>query len=292
MQIGSNLVCGISVVFCKCLYFSILKMKVKFISLASGSSGNCYYIGTEKYGILIDAGIAVRTIKKTLKEVGIEMDMIRAVFITHDHADHIKAVGGLGEKLNIPIYATALIHEGIARSYCMTEKLHTSARYLEKQQPMQLEDFCIESFEVPHDGTDNVGYCIQIDGKVFSFLTDLGEITPTAANYILKANYLILEANYDEEMLRMGTYPQYLKDRISSRTGHMSNTDTANFLSENMTDRLKYIWLCHLSKDNNHPELAYKTVEWKLREKNILVGKDVQLCALKRTTPSELYEFE
>ena len=133
-------------------------MKVKFISLASGSSGNCYYIGTEKYGILIDAGIAVRTIKKGLKEAGISMEMIRAVFVTHDHADHIKAVGGLGEKLNIPIYTTARIHEGINRSYCMTEKLYSSVRYLEKQQPMQLEDFHIESFEVPHDGTDNVGY--------------------------------------------------------------------------------------------------------------------------------------
>ena len=169
-------------------------MKVKFISLASGSSGNCYYIGTEKYGILIDAGIAVRTIKKGLKEAGISMEMIRAVFVTHDHADHIKAVGGLGEKQNIPIYTTARIHEGINRSYCMTEKLYSSVRYLEKQQPMQLEDFHIESFEVPHDGTDNVGYCIEIGGKVFAFLTDLGEITPTAAEYIRKANYLILEA--------------------------------------------------------------------------------------------------
>ena len=198
-------------------------MKVKFISLASGSSGNCYYIGTEKYGILIDAGIAVRTIKKSLKEVGIGMETIRAVFVTHDHADHIKAVGGLGEKLHIPVYTTARIHEGINKSYCMTEKLHSSVHYLEKEEPMVLEDFHIESFEVPHDGTDNVGYCIEIDGKVFSFLTDLGEITPTAAKFIRKANYLILEANYDDEMLRMGTYPQYLKERITSRTGHMSN---------------------------------------------------------------------
>ena len=115
-----------------------------------------------------------------------------------------------------------------------------------------LEDFRIESFEVPHDGTDNVGYCIEIDGKVFSFLTDLGEITPTAADYISKANYLILEANYDEEMLKMGPYPQYLKERIMSRTGHMSNSATAEFLAENITEHLRYIWLCHLSKDNNH----------------------------------------
>ena len=105
---------------------------------------------------------------------------------------------------------------------------------------------------------DNVGYCIEIDGKVFSFLTDLGEITPTAAHYISKAHYLILEANYDEEMLKMGPYPQYLKERIASKTGHMSNSDTAEFLAENITEHLRYIWLCHLSKDNNHPELAYK----------------------------------
>ena len=163
-------------------------MKVRFISLASGSSGNCYYLGTEKYGILIDAGIAARSIRKILKEYGIGMETILAVFVTHDHADHIKALGGLGEKLNIPIYTTARIHEGIGRSYCMTEKLHTSARYLEKQTPMQLEDFCIESFEVPHDGTDNVGYFITIGDKKFAFLTDLGEITPVAAEYICRAN--------------------------------------------------------------------------------------------------------
>ncbi|WP_279060335.1 MBL fold metallo-hydrolase, partial [Gemmiger formicilis] len=204
----------------------------------------------------------------------------------------IKAVGHLGEKMNIPVYTTARIHEGINRSYCMTEKLSTSVRYLEKQVPMMLEDFRIESFEVPHDGTDNVGYCIEIDGKVFSFLTDLGEITPTAADYISKANYLILEANYDEEMLKMGPYPQYLKERIAGPNGHMSNRETADFLAENINESLKYIWLCHLSKDNNHPELAYKTVELSLRNKGIIVGKDVQVIALKRNTPSDIYEFE
>lgn len=267
-------------------------MKIKFISLASGSSGNCYYLGTEKYGILIDAGIGIRTIKKTLKEVQIPMESLRGVFVTHDHADHIKAVGHLGEKLHIPVYTTARIHEGINKSYCMTEKLCHSVRYLEKEAPMQLEDFRITSFEVPHDGTDNVGYCVEIDGKTFSFATDLGEITPTAAQYISKANYLIIEANYDEEMLKMGPYPAYLKERISGSTGHMCNMDTAEFLAENIGEHLKYIWLCHLSKDNNHPELAYKTIEWKLRSKGIIAGKDVQLAALKRSTPSEVYVFE
>ena len=267
-------------------------MKIKFMSLASGSSGNCYYLGTESYGILIDAGISIRTIKKKLKEIKVELENIKAVFVTHDHADHIKAVGHLGEKNDIPIYATALIHEGINKSYCMTEKLKSSVRYLEKEQPFILNDFHIESFEIPHDGTDNVGYCITIDGKTFTFLTDLGEITSKAATYIKKCNYLIIEANYDEEMLKMGPYPQYLKERITSRTGHMSNSDTATFLAENITENLRYIWLCHLSRDNNHPELAYKTVEFKLRQKGIIAGKDLHLFTLKRSLSSELYEFE
>ena len=155
-----------------------------------------------------------------------------------------------------------------------------------------MEDFAITAFEVPHDGTDNVGYCMNIDGKIFSFLTDLGHITPTAAEYICKANYLVLEANYDEEMLKMGPYPQYLKERIAGPNGHMSNRETADFLAENINESLKYIWLCHLSKDNNHPELAYKTVELSLRNKGVIVGKDVQVIALKRNTPSDVYEFE
>jgi phosphoribosyl 1,2-cyclic phosphodiesterase len=267
-------------------------MKVKFMSLASGSSGNCYYLGYGDHGILIDAGIGIRTIKTLLKDAGIPVQSIRGVFITHDHADHIKAVGHLGEKLHIPVYATALTHKGINESRYVTEKLHDAVRYLEKETPMQCGEFHITSFEVPHDGTDNVGYCIEVNGRVFSFATDLGEITPRVAQYIRKANYLILEANYDEEMLEMGPYPAYLKQRISGRNGHLSNLAAADFLAENITEKLQYIWLCHLSQDNNHPELACKTVEWKLKDKGIVVGKDVQLLALKRNKPSELYLLE
>lgn len=266
--------------------------KIKFICLASGSSGNCYYIGYKDYGILVDAGIGPRVIKKHLKEVNIPMESIHAVFITHDHADHIKSVAHLGEKLHIPIYATKGTHEGINKNYSVKEKLYDCVRHIEKETPLQLKDFRITAFEVPHDGTDNVGYCIEINNKTFSFLTDLGEITPLASSYICKANYLILEANYDDEMLARGTYPPYLKQRIASRTGHLSNSVTAEFLAENLTENMQYIWLCHLSKDNNHPELAYKTVEWKLRNKGIIVGKDVQLHTLKRNSPSQLYEFE
>jgi len=265
---------------------------IRFISLASGSSGNCYYIATPQTALLIDAGISVRTIKKHLKEHNILLSSIHAILVTHDHADHIKSIGALGEKYYIPIYTTKEIHVGINRSYCMTEKLKTSARILNKEIPINLGDFKITAFEVPHDGTDNVGYFIEAEGKKFCFVTDIGHITSIASQYMCKANYLILETNYDEEMLRMGTYPAYLKERIAGPNGHLSNTEAAEFLAEHIHEELEYIWLCHLSKDNNHPELAYKTIEWKLRNKGIVVGKDIQVIALKRSLPSDLYEFE
>ncbi|NDV58856.1 MBL fold metallo-hydrolase [Bacteroides sp. 519] len=264
---------------------------IRFISLASGSSGNCYFLGYNDYGILIDAGISPKNIRKHLKEVNIAMESVQAVLITHDHADHIKSVTYLSEKLHIPIYTTALTHEGINKNYCIKEKLYNNVHHIQKEQPFIIKDFSITAFEVPHDGTDNVGYTIKVNHKTFSFVTDLGEITPLVASYICNTNYLILEANYDEEMLKMGPYPAYLKRRIASNTGHLSNLATANFLADNLTESVEYIWLCHLSKDNNHPELAYKTVEWKLRNKGILVGKDLQLIALKRNSPSQLYEF-
>ncbi|WP_300729872.1 MBL fold metallo-hydrolase [uncultured Bacteroides sp.] len=268
-------------------------MKIKFLSLGSGSSGNCYYLGTDNYAILIDAGIGIRSIKKTFKDFALNLDKVRAVFVTHDHADHIKAVGHLAGKHNIPIYATPEVHKGINKSYCMTEKLdgqHT--RYIHKEETIQIEDFSITCFEVPHDGTDNVGYSVDIDGKNFTFLTDIGHITETAARYIAKANYLILEANYDEAMLQMGPYPQHLKARIAGPNGHMCTRDMAEHLADHFPPALKHLWLCHLSKDNNHPELALKTVEMILRDRNILPGKDVEITALKRTIPTGIYEFD
>ncbi len=267
-------------------------MQLRFMSLASGSSGNCYYLGTEWYGILIDAGISTRRIKKELKEVGIGMEMIHAVFLTHDHADHVKSVGILGEKLHIPIYATRRTHEGIDMGHHSSKRLQASRLYIEKETPLQFRDFRIEAFEVPHDGTDNVGYCIEVDGRTFTFATDLGEITPTVATYLRRANYLILEANYDEEMLRTGSYPAYLKARIAGTNGHLSNRAAAEFIADNMSGKLRYIWLCHLSKDNNLPELAHHTVALKLAEKGIAVDTEVHLCALQRSLPTGLYLFE
>ena len=267
-------------------------MQVRFLSLASGSSGNCYFIGTEEYGFLIDAGIGVRTIKKVLKDHGIDLSQIMGVLVTHDHADHIKMVGCLGERYHIPIYATEAVHEGIARSRYVEETLLSSKRIIFKEVPFVFRDFEITAFEVPHDGSDNVGYHIVFGKHRFTLATDVGHITPTIERYMRVSNHLVLEANYDAEMLAQGNYPAFLKERIVSPTGHLSNREAADFLCSIFDVCHRNIWLCHLSRDNNHPELAYKTVALALRGYGICAGKDVNLVALKRTNPSEMYFFE
>ena len=269
-----------------------MSMRVSFLSLASGSSGNCYYLGTPEYGVLIDAGIGVRSIKKILKDKEIDFEKIVAVLVTHDHGDHIKTVGCLGERYNIPIFSTEPVHDGIDRSRFVEETLFQSRRIIEKEVPFMIRDFRIEAFEVPHDSSDNVGYLIQFGNHRLTIATDVGNITEKVARYLCMANHLVLESNYDEEMLKFGSYPDFLKERVSSKTGHLSNQDAAEFLATYYSPEWKNVWLCHLSRENNHPELVYKTVDIRLLQEGIRTGKDINITVLKRMTPSDVFIFE
>jgi phosphoribosyl 1,2-cyclic phosphodiesterase len=268
------------------------RIKLSFLSLASGSSGNCYYLGVSGYGILIDAGIGARTVRKILKEKGFDFEKIAAVLVTHDHADHIKALGCLGEKYHIPVYATEKVHEGIDRSRYVEDTLVQSRRTIEKGRPFMIRDFRIEAFEVPHDSSDSVGFLIECGDCRFCIATDVGYITDTVTDYLGRANHIVLEANYDEEMLWTGNYPDFLKERVSSRTGHLSNREAADFLATHCRPHLKNIWLCHLSRENNHPELACKTVDLRMAQEGIRVGRDVMLNVLRRMMPSEVFVLE
>ena len=265
--------------------------KLRFQSFGSGSSGNCYYIGNASNGLLIDAGLGVRTIRKCLRNLGLDFENIWGVFVTHDHADHIKAVGPIGEKHHVPVYSTRKVHEGIQRSYCVTEKLYSSRKFIEKGETVQIGEFKVTAFHVSHDATDNVGYTIEYKEKRFTFATDLGFVSEDVAIHLTQADYLVLEANYDEQMMRQGSYPIHLQNRITAVTGHLSNDQAGLFLAENYNERMQHIFLCHLSRENNLPELAYTTIQNHLDEKQIIVGKDVQLVTLNRMNPSELYVF-
>lgn len=259
-----------------------------FFSLGSGSSGNCYYLGNSKYGILIDAGIGPRIIKKRLAEHGVDMSTIWAVIITHDHFDHIRSVGHLGEKQNIPVYATDAVHRAISRTPLVKQKLNGSVRMIKKWIPFKIKDLKITAFPVPHDSMENVGYFIEFGKNKLMIATDIGNITDDIRSFMLKANHLVIESNYDEEMLLNGRYPQSLKDRITNGTGHISNRETAQFLAKNYSSKLKNIWLCHLSGDNNHPQLAYDTVANELANKGVKVGEEVKLSVFGRNVLSDI----
>lgn len=265
---------------------------LRFISFGSGSSGNCYFLSTGTDGLLIDVGVGIRTLKKYMKDYGVSLSQVHHVLITHDHADHIKSVGSLSHDQQLPVYATATVHHGIDKNYCVQRKISAELRhYVESDVSFKLGDFTVTPFSVPHDSSDNVGYFISAGGTTFCIITDAGCVTPTMASYITRAQHLVIEANYDDEMLLHGPYPQHLKIRIQSGTGHLCNTDCGNAIAQNMSEDLRRVWLCHLSEENNHPELARKTVESVLRSYGIQAGTDLQLDVLKRTVPTGFFEL-
>lgn len=270
----------------------IVHTMVKFLCLGSGSSGNSYFLTTGATSILVDAGLSMRSLRKSLQTNGFDLADVKAVFVTHDHADHIKSVGNLANEMNIPIFATQKVHLGINRNYCVTSKLtENHVRIINKEEVVTFGEFTLKAFEVPHDSSDCVGYNIKVDDVTFCLITDAGQVTPAIQENVSDANYLVLESNHDEEMLARGPYPAYLKGRIKSGRGHLSNRECANLLAEYATEKLRRVWLCHLSEENNHPELARKTVSTILRSYGIVDGVDFHVEVLRRKTPSLVYEL-
>ena len=266
---------------------------MNFISLGSGSSGNCYLLQSGGTSILLDAGISMRTLRKHLKDFGLSLERdIAAVFVTHDHADHIKVVGNIATDFGTPIYATEIVHNGIACNRCLKIDLPESCKaYVEKGKPVTIGNFRITAFDVPHDSHDCVGYVAEADGVRFCLITDVGHVTDIICEQVRLANYLVLEANHDIDMLMMGKYSAYLEERISGERGHLSNLQAATLLAECATPQLRHVWLCHLSEENNHPELARKTAEAVLRDHGIIPGVDFKVDILKRKMPSPLYSL-
>lgn len=268
----------------------------QFVSLSSGSNGNCYYIGNECAGILIDAGIGTRTIKKRLGEVGIPVERIRCVLVSHDHFDHIRSLGTFAERFHKPVYATAPCIAAFNRHYCTRgylgpgrchELVPGEDLWLEGGSAAMGRGICVTPFRVPHDATDTVGFFIDFFGETFTFLTDLGAVTDDAVSFAARSRHLIVEANYDPEMLRTGSYPPDLQQRIRSGHGHLANAQTAELILRALAAEqlLQDVFLCHLSENNNTPELALETV-------SAAIPKDIRLVALPRREHSTLFTWQ
>ena len=276
--------------------------RLYYISLASGSSGNSCYIGSRAGGVIVDAGIRADEIADKLDAAGISMRHVKGLLLTHDHSDHVKfSYNLLRTYRHLSLYCTPRVINGLLRRHSISRRIKEYHTPIFKEIPFRVGDFEITAFEVHHDGSDNMGFSIDFGDRHFVLATDLGEVSDRARFYMSRANYLVIEANYDSEMLRLGRYPKYLKARIRTGNGHLDNVQTAEFLSEIINPELKYIFLCHLSKDNNTPALALSTVADALRAKGITVGRaeetlsdrkaDVQLMALPRFDATRKFTF-
>jgi phosphoribosyl 1,2-cyclic phosphodiesterase len=259
-------------------------MKLNFCSLSSGSSGNCYYIGNEFHGILIDAGISATSIRKFLKDMDISMHSIMGVLVSHNHSDHIRGLEVLTRKNRMPAFTTSKIWDSMLRKTISRDCI----REIPLQQTFHLAGFDIEAFPVCHDAPETIGFHICAGDKKITIVTDLGHICHTAASYVKKANLLVIESNYDEQMLVDGRYPYFLKTRIQSDHGHLGNHQTSLFLAENMNDNISHICLAHLSKNNNTPERALHTLKQTFSEKGINLAVQQQVLILNRNIPTEM----
>jgi phosphoribosyl 1,2-cyclic phosphodiesterase len=263
-------------------------MKLNFCSLSSGSSGNCYYLGNESHGILIDAGISASAIRKFLKDMGISMQTIMGVLVTHNHSDHIRGLEVLTRKNNLPVFTTNKIWESISSKIKISRDC---IREIPLQQKFNISGLDIEAFPVHHDAPETIGFHICAGDKKATIATDLGYICPTAASYIKAANLLVIESNYDEKMLTNGNYPYFLKTRIKSDHGHLSNHQTSAFLADIFSDNLNHICLAHLSKNNNTPEKVLQTLKQTFSERGISLNGQQQISILNRHMPTKMIKL-
>lgn len=268
---------------------------IRFISFGSGSSGNCAYIGSDHGGVLIDAGVDNNFVTSELLRNGIDIGQVRGIILTHDHSDHVKyAYSILRRNQHMRLYCTPKTLNGLLRRHNISRRVKDYHAPIYKEFPFEVAGLTITAFEICHDGTDNVGFAIEVAGVRFVVTTDTGHITERADFYMHDADALMIEANYDAEMLRNGPYAEHLKARITSERGHMDNADTAAYLARNIHNRLSNIFLCHLSHDNNCPEIAINTIKSALIEAGATVSdtpgeKAIHLTVLPRFAASRLF---
>ncbi len=259
----------------------------RFESFGSGSSGNLYYVESDEGAILIDAGIGIRKIRKYFREYGIKVCNIKGILVTHNHMDHVKSVGILNQKDGFPVYLTQKTFEGIRENPAITKKpIRENTVIIEKNTPFDIAGVNVCAFEVPHDSKDNVGFFIRHGNTTLCLVTDCGMLTDTIDSFIVQTDFLVLESNYDADMLERGPYPERLKRRIRSGNGHLSNLLAATVVGKHQ-NHLKHVWLCHLSEKNNTPEHALHAVR-----STLVADKRSSIDALDRTRPSKMFDLE
>ncbi|NGQ96109.1 MBL fold metallo-hydrolase [Brevibacillus sp. SYP-B805] len=262
---------------------------MRFSVLASGSTGNAIYIETDRTALLIDVGITGKQAEAALEEIGAKAANLKAILVTHEHVDHIKGIGVMARRYNIPIYANPKTWAELDGQIGAIQE--HQRRFFEVGEIREFEDLTVESFGISHDAAEPMGFCFFHGNKKLSVATDLGYVSDRIKETIRGADAYIFEANHDVEMLRMSQYPWSIKRRILSDVGHLSNEAAGEALSDFLQGRAERVFLAHLSKENNMMELARLTVKNILEEKGLSVGDDVHLRETYPHRPTRLEEL-
>ena len=239
---------------------------MRMVSIASGSSGNCIYVGSDETHILIDAGISNKRIEKGLNEIGVTGNDLDGILITHEHSDHIKGLGVLARKYGTPIYSTKETLEEIGNVKSLGDYPRELFRPICHDVDFYIGDLEIKPFRIDHDAANPVAYRVQNNRRSVAVATDMGHYSQYIIDHLQGLDAILLESNHDVKMLEAGPYPYYLKRRILGDYGHLSNENAGRLLNCILHDNLKHIFLTILSKENNYEELAYETVRLEISQ--------------------------
>ena len=262
---------------------------MRFCSIASGSSGNCIYVGSECAHVLVDIGISGKKMEQGLNSLDLTGRDIDGILITHEHSDHIKGLGVIARKYGIPIYATGGTVDAMLRCGSLGKIPEGIFREIREDQAFEIKDLRINPFTIPHDAAQPVGYRLECGESSVGIATDLGKYNDYIIENLQNLDAILLEANHDIRMLQVGKYPYYLKQRILGDRGHLSNENAGRLLNRVLHDRLKKVFLGHLSKENNYEELAYETVRLEIDEGDCPYGaSDFSISVAGRDCMSEV----
>lgn len=264
-------------------------MGIKFCSLSSGSSGNCQYIETDSSKIIVDSGFSGKRTKELLNSIDVDPKDLDAILVTHEHLDHIKGVGVLSRRYDLPIYANGQTWSGMETK--IGDIKEKNIKIFSTEKFFDLKDLSIYPITTFHDANEPVGYILFYKGVKISIITDTGFISKNIVEKVKDSDLYFLESNHDEFMLKEGLYPWHLKRRILSSKGHLSNEDAGNTLTRLLKGEGEKVILAHLSKDNNVPELAMDTVTDILTKEGLDVKKDIDLGLSFRDKTTCVYKF-
>lgn len=264
-------------------------MTIKFCSLSSGSSGNCQYIETKNTKILVDAGFSGKRIEHLLDSIGACPRDLDAIFVTHEHLDHIKGAGVMSRRYDIPIYANGKTWMGMEDKIGKISSKNMQDFTTEKE--LNFKDITVLPIKIFHDAIEPVGYVIYYKNKKISIVTDTGRVDENMKNRIKDSDLYLMESNHDVDMLWQGAYPLFLKQRVISPKGHLSNVEASQALGDVISARGEIVLLGHLSGENNLPRLAHETVAGAMINKGLDIEKDIILDLTYRDRVTKLYNI-